>query len=77
MIANASRQDIILEFEGDDVNSDELKEAIEDLVSSNGDTLWIEVVSQDDGTFIISVIQTEGQNTDVADAIRGCLNDQQ
>ena len=56
VIANVSKQEIVLEFEGEGVSGDDLKEALEDLVLSNGDSFWIEVVSRSDGSFVVSVI---------------------
>lgn len=73
-VIKVDKQDFLIWFdEGTTVTVDKIKEAVGDLiVTTNEDHLWVEVVSQDDGSFIVSVIHTEDSGKDIASALLGC-----
>ena len=74
IIRRASKQDLLLEFEEKDIiDEDAVKEALKDMVGSrNGDQMWIDVSSREDGSFFVSVILIEEESFDVADSLREC-----
>ena len=76
VISYASKQVIVISFdEKTTVTPDEIKDAISDIVElPNDEHLWIEVVSRDDGSFVISVTQTNTDRIDVGDTLTDCLN---
>ena len=76
VIMKSSRQVIIISFdEKTDVDADEIKDALDGIVPKPGDgRFWIEVTPRDDGSFVISVIQTNEETIDVGDALIDCMN---
>lgn len=74
VVTSVDKQDIIIWFdEIANVTPDTIKKAIGDLVdTSNNEHLWIEVGSQDDGSFIVSVMYTEDSNIDLANTLKEC-----
>ena len=76
VISNASKQVIVVSFD-ENVNAtlDDIKDAIADIVPLPKDEhLWVEVFPQDDGSFVISVIQTNIETVDVGDVLTDCLS---
>ena len=76
VIMKSSKQVIIISFdEKTDVDADGIKDALDDIVSKPGDgRFWIEVTPRDDGSFVISVIQTNEETIDVGDVLIDCMN---
>ena len=75
VIVNGSKQEIVIIL-GDATNAtaEDIKNAITDMVSTPDDEgLWIEVVEQDDGSFLVSVVQTNEQGTDVGGMLTECI----
>ena len=76
VIMKSSKQVIIISFdEKTDVDADGIKDALDDIVSKPGDgRFWIEVTPRNDGSFVISVIQTNEETIDVGDVLIDCMN---
>ena len=74
VITNVTRQEIVIKFdENENIAVEEVESAIKDLVELPDDEhVWIEVISQGDGSFVISIKQTGGEQTDVADSLKYC-----
>ena len=74
VISNKTKQEISIRF--DDLTkptADDIKKALDEVLSFGDDEhVWIEIIAQDDGSFVISVIQSGGKTNDVADALLGC-----
>ena len=52
-----------------------VKDAIRNIFDIPDDEhMWIEVTPQDDGSFIVSVIQTNTETIDVGDMLTKCMN---
>ena len=75
-VSNASKQVIVISFdEGMNVTSDDIKDAVTDMITlPDFEHLWIEVNPQDDGSFVISVIQTNTDRIDAGDVLTYCMN---
>ena len=76
-VSKVSRQDIIVVIDDDvtNVSVDDIKDAITDvIVVPDGEHVWVDVVSEGDGSFRISVIQTDGVTDSVSDSLKECLN---
>ena len=75
-VSNASKQVIVISFdEGMNVTSDDIKDFVTDMITlPDFEHLWIEVNPQDDGSFVISVIQTNTDGVDVGDVLTDCMN---
>ena len=76
VISNTTKQEISIRFD-DSTNPsvDDIKDAINRMLEfGDDDHVWIEVIAQDDGSFVVSVIQSGEQTNDVADALRDCSN---
>ena len=73
-VIKVSKDDYIIWFDDNaDATPDKIKQAIGDLIDiSDEEQVWIEVVSQDDNSFIISVIYQEGKSKDIENALREC-----
>ena len=74
VIANVSQVDIVIKFdENENITEDDVKNAIKDMIDLPDDEhVWIEVVSQGDGSFIISIKQTGGEQTDIVGSLKDC-----
>ena len=74
VITKVIKQEIVIKFdENENITVEEVKNAIKDLVELPDDEhVWIEVISQDDGSFVISIKQTGEEQTDVADSLKDC-----
>lgn len=56
---------------------DEIKDAITGIIDlGDEEHIWITVTPQDDGSFVVSVIQSGGQTNDVAGALQECTKSQ-
>ena len=74
-IANAPIQVIIIAFDDTvDVSVDDIKQTITDIVGLPDESLLIEVVQQEDGSFVVSVVQTNEEKTDVGGVLSDCMN---
>lgn len=76
IIVNVSKQEFVIIFDDmADVNEDDIKNEITGIIPlPDRETLWIEVVQQEDGSFIVSVVQAYEQSTDISDILTGCMN---
>ena len=76
VITNSSKQVIIISFdETTNASPDDIKDAIRNIFDIPDDEhMWIEVTPQDDGSFIVSVIQTNTETIDVGDLLTKCMN---
>ena len=76
IVLNVSRQEIIVVIDDGitNVSVDDIKDAITDvIVVPDGEHVWVDVVSEGDGSFRISVIQTDGVTDSVSDLLKECL----
>lgn len=78
VISDATKQDISIRFDGStNPTVDEIKDAITGIIDlGDEEHIWITVTPQDDGSFVVSVIQSGGQTNDVAGALRECTKSQ-
>jgi hypothetical protein len=74
VITEVSKVDVVIIFdENKNITVEEVESAIKDLVELPEDEhLWIEVISQGDNSFVISIRQTGDEQTDVANSLREC-----
>ena len=74
VITKVTSKDIVIKFdENENITEDDVKNAIKDMVDLPDDEyVWIEVISQGDGSFIISIKQTGGEQTDIVDSLKKC-----
>ena len=74
VITKVIKQEIVIKFdENENITVEEVKNAIKDLVELPDDEhVWIEVISQEDGSFVISIKQTGEEQTNVADSLKDC-----
>ena len=75
-VSQVSRQEIIVVIDGiTNVSVDDIKDAITGvIVVPDGEHVWVDVVSEGDGSFHISVIKTDGVTDSVSDSLKECLN---
>ena len=76
-VSQVSRQDIIVVIDDDVINAGvgDIKDAITGvIVVPDGEHVWVDVVSEGNGSFRISVIQTDGVTDSVSDSLKECLN---
>ena len=76
-VSQVSRQDIIVVIDDDVINAGvgDIKDAITGvIVVPDGEHVWVDVVSEGDGSFRISVIKTDGVTDSVSDSLKECLN---
>ena len=74
VIINVTKQDIVIKFdENENITVDEVENAIRDLVELPDDEhVWIEVISQGDGSFFISIKHTGEGQTGFVDSLKDC-----
>lgn len=74
-VSEVSRQEIIVVIDGiTNVSVDDIKDAITDvIVVPDGEHVWVDVVSEGDGSYHISVIKTDGVTDSVSDLLKECL----
>ena len=74
-IKEVSHQEIVIKFdEKEDITVEEVENAIKDLVElPNDENVWIEVISEGDNSFIVSVKQTGTEEIDIADSLKDCI----
>ena len=74
-VSKVSRQDIIVVIDDvTNVSVDDIKDAITDvIVVPDGEHVWVDVVSEGDGSYHISVIKTDGVTDSVSDLLKECL----
>ena len=74
VITNVTKQEIVIKFdENEIITVEEVESAIKDLVELPDDEhVWIEVISQGDNLFIISIKQIGDEQTGVADSLKDC-----
>ena len=77
-ITKVSHQEIVIKFdENEDITVEEVENTIKDLVElPNDEHLWIEVISEGDNVFTVSVKQTGSEEIDIADLLEKCLQSQ-
>lgn len=75
IVSEVSRQEIIVVIDGiTNVSVDDIKDAITDvIVVPDGEHVWVDVVSEGDGSYHISVIKTDGVTDSVSDLLKECL----
>ena len=75
-VFNGSKQVIVVSFDDEmNVTPEVIKDALTGIITLPDDEhLWIEVNPQDDGSFVISVIQTNTDGTDVGNVLTDCMN---
>ena len=74
-VANAPIQVIVISFDDIvDVSADDIKQSITDIVGLPDESLLIEVVEQEDGSFVVSVVQTNEVRTDVGGMLTECMS---
>ena len=73
VIAEVSHQEIVIKFDKENITAEEVENAIKDLIEvPNDEHVWIEVVSQGDNSFVISVKQTGTEEIGVAESLKEC-----
>ena len=74
-ILKVNKQEIILGFDGqNNTQMDDIKNAIMDIIVIPDDEhLWLDVDAEGDGSFRITVIQTEGVTDSVSDLLNECI----
>ena len=74
VITKVSQMDVVIKFDEDEnITVEEVESAIKDLVKLPDDEhVWIEVISQGDNSFIISIKQTSDEQTDIVDLLKKC-----
>ena len=74
VVTKFSQKEIIIKFdENENITEEEIKNAIKDLVDvPNDEVVWIEVISEGDNSFIISVKQTGTEEIGVDDSLKKC-----
>ena len=74
VITKVSQMDVVIKFDEDEnITVEEVESAIKDLVKLPDDEhVWIEVISQGDNSFIISIKQTSDEQTDIVDSLKDC-----
>ena len=74
-ILKVNKQEIILGFDGqNNTQMDDIKNAIMDvIVIPDDEHLWLDVDAEGDGSFRVTVIQTEGVTDSVSDLLNECI----
>ena len=74
VIINVTKQDIVIKFdENENITVEEVENAIRDLVELPDDEhVWIEVISQGEGSFIISIKHTGEGQAGFVDSLKDC-----
>ena len=74
VITKVSQVDVVIKFDEDEnITVEEVESAIKDLVKLPDDEhVWIEVISQGDNSFIISIKQTSDEQTGIVDSLKDC-----
>ena len=73
-ITDVSNQEIVIKFDdNENITKEDVENAIKDLVELPSDEhVWIEVISQGDNSFIISVKQTGTEDVGISDLLKKC-----
>ena len=74
VITEVSKVDVVIKFdENENITVEEVENAIKDMIELPDDEhVWIEVISQGDNSFIISIKQTGGGQTDIVGSLKDC-----